>query len=129
MASSALSGDALAALLKSHAAARDQRAKSLAKCLSDALVVAEEVQNNCRAALGMELNSCASNQLHLEHAVKQLRSQVAALTRQGAAYTRAYAALARAASDLPPTGAFLSAMHASLTRSNENLEQVASRLA
>ena len=120
--------DPLAALLKAHAAAREQRARALTKALGDALVVAEEVQTNCRAALGLELNSVASNQLHLEHAVKQLRAQIAALTRQGGAYARGYVALVRAVSELPPTGPFLAATEAALARTNEHLAFVAGRL-
>jgi hypothetical protein len=77
----------------------------------------------------MELNSCISNQHHLEHAVRQLRAAVAALARQCAGYSRGYAGLVRAVEELGPSRPFLETTGAALERANADLAWTAAKLA
>lgn len=120
--------DALTALLKAHAAERDARAKALDRRVEAALQVADEIENNGRAALGMELNQVIANQNHLEHAVRQLRAQVGALAKQSAAYGKSYAGLVKAVGELGSPEPFLTGTAASLERINGHFEFVAGRL-
>ncbi len=118
----------MTALLRAHTAERDARAGEISKRVASALVAAEEVENNFRAALGIELNSAASNQMHLERTLRQVRAQIAALAKQCVQYGRDYTALEQGVARAGPPAAFLEAVSASLQRTNGHLELIASRL-
>jgi hypothetical protein len=125
---SAASADTpLQALLRAHAQEREARAAALTRAAADALTRADEVENNFRAALGKELNASVANQNHLELAVRQLRSQVQALSHQCALYGRDYAALA-AAADRAGAVPFLEATGATLARAGAALEAAAAKI-
>ncbi len=118
----------IAALLRAHMAEREARGAEISRRVAAALVAAEEVENNYRAALGLELNSCVSNQAYLERTLRQVRAQIAVLAKQCAAYGRDYAALEQGVARAGPPAAFLEAVGASLQRTNGHLELIAARL-
>jgi hypothetical protein len=109
-------------------AEREARGAEISRRVAAALVAAEEVENNYRAALGLELNSCVSNQAYLERTLRQVRAQIAVLAKQCAAYGRDYAALEQGVARAGPPAAFLEAVGASLQRTNGHLELIAARL-
>ena len=115
-------------LMAAHTAEREARAADISKRVASALVSAEEVENNFRAALGIELNSCVSNQAYLERTMRQVRAQIAALARQCAQYGRDFSALEQGEARAGPPAAFLEAVAASLQRTNGHLELIAARL-
>lgn len=119
---------ALDALLTSHETARTERAFEHNKRCSNALALAEEVENNARSMVGLELNNCIANQDALKMAVRQLRAQVAALNRQCTRYGRAYASLTNAAADASSHRAFLDETNAALERANAHFAIVAEKL-
>ena len=116
------------ALLRAHTADRDARAAAISQRVAAALVAAEEVENNFRAALGLELNSCVANQAFLERTVRQLRAQVAAMARQCAGYGRNYAALEEGLARCGQPAAFLEGVSGALARANAHMEQITARL-
>ena len=116
------------ALLRAHVADREARAAAASKRVAEALVAAEEVENNFKAALGLELNSCVANQASLERTVRQLRAQVAAMARTCAQYGRDYAALEQGLARAGPPAAFLEGVSGALQRANAHMEFIATRL-
>ena len=118
----------ITALLKAHSAERESRSTEISRRVAAALVSAEEVENNFRAALGIELNSCVSNQAYLERSMKHVRAQIAALAKQCTAYGRDFAALEQGVARAGPPAAFLEAVSGSLQRTNGHLELIAARL-
>ena len=120
-----MSQDALAALLSDNLRAREARSVALSKRVAEALSIADELESNCRAALGIELNSCIANQNHLEAAVQKLRAHIAALARAAPVYAKDYAALARAAEELGSPQPFLEGINASLQRSYAHFDYIA----
>ncbi len=119
---------ALAAHAAAHERARDERAFEAARRAGDALALAEEVEGNARAMVGLELNAAIANQDALKVAVRQLRAQVQALAKTSAGHGRAYAALAAAAADAGSHRAFLEQTDAALERANASLAFVAEKL-
>jgi hypothetical protein len=131
MSSSATAASPAAALTSSwreHVQRREQRRGEQARLVEQALVVADEVENNCRAALGMQLNAAVANQAALEATVRDLRLHVAGLTRRCAAHGAAYEQLAAAALEVGSVGAHLRATDAALARIGGNLEFIGARL-
>ena len=118
----------LQALLRAHAAEREARAAAGTRAAAAALALADEIENNSRAALGKELNSTVHNQSQLEQSVRQLRAQVVALSHQCALYGRDYAALAAGAEKLE-AAAFLEGTGAVLARANGALEGLGAKIA
>jgi hypothetical protein len=119
---------ALDALIAAHEESRSERSFELMKRCNDALSLAEEIENNARAMVGLELNNCIANQDALKTAVRQLRAQVAALNRQCTGYGRAYAALAAAVSNSGSHRAFLEEADAALDRTNAHFAFIAEKL-
>ena len=119
---------ALSATWREHAQRREQRRLEQARLVEQALGVADEIENNCRAALGLQLNSAVSNQAALEATVRDLRLHVAGLTRRCAAHGAAYEQLAAAALEVAGVGAHLRATDAALARVGANLEFIGARL-
>ena len=119
---------ALESLLTSHEAARTERTFENNKRCGTALALAEEVENNARTMVGLELNSCIANQDALKTAVRQLRAQVAALDRQCKGYGRAHVSLTNAVADAGSHRAFLEDMDATLERVNSNFAFISEKL-
>ena len=119
---------ALTAGWREHAARREQRRLELARAVEHCLGVADEVENNCRAALGLQLNAAVSNQAALEATARDLRLHVAGLARRCAAHGAAYEQLAQAAADVGSVGAHLRATDAALARIGANLAFIGGRL-
>jgi hypothetical protein len=119
---------ALAAHTAAHEKARDERAFEAAQRAGEALALAEEIEGNARAMVGLELNAAIANQNELKGAVRQLRAQVGAMTRASAGHARAYGALAAAAADAGGHRAFLDEAGAAHDRANADLAFVAERL-
>jgi hypothetical protein len=120
----------LTAALRAHAAERDARKARLAASVESALTIGDDLENNCRAALGMQLHACVQNQAALEGAVRALRLQVATLGKRAAGYGAAYDALAAAVAvaDAGAMDAYLRSTDGVLARIGDNLEWVAGRL-
>jgi len=119
---------ALAAHAAAHERARDERAFEAGRRAADAIALAEEVETNARAMVGLELNAAIANQNALKVAVRQLRAQAGALGKTAAGHGRAYAALAAAAADAGSHRAFLDDTNAALERANASLAFVAEKL-
>lgn len=118
----------LTAALRAHAAERDARKARVAASVESALTIGDDLENNCRAALGMQLHACVQNQAALEGAVRALRLQVATLGKRAAGYGAAYDALAAAVADAGAMDAYLRSTDGTLARIGDNLEWVAGRL-
>jgi hypothetical protein len=127
--SSASSTSAATAVFKAHVAERDARKQRLDKAVEQALVIADDLENNCRAALGIQLNTAVQNQQRLEAAVKGLRTQVAALGKTCTSYGAQYDALVAAVAELGSMENYLRSTDGNLARVVDNLEFVAGRLA
>ena len=119
--------DALNSLLRAHKEDREKRGVAQTKRVVEAMEVSEALENNFRAALGKELNSCISNQNVLELAVRQLRSQVVALSMKCDVYGRDHAALL-ASVDKLDTVPFLKATSKALDQANASLEILAAKI-
>lgn len=118
----------LSSLLAAHERDRELRASALARRCADAITSADEVENNARAVLGLELNSCIAIEQALKVALQQLRMQVASLARECTAHGRAYGALVKSTQELGSPRDFFETVNASLARSNANMASVAERL-
>lgn len=119
---------ALAALVKQHAGEREAQKQALEKKVELTLVIADDLENNCRAALGIELNSCVANQPQLEFAMKQLRQQVALLGKKSTAYSQQYTALVASVNELGSLEPFLRGAEGSLDRIAEQMDAITARL-
>jgi hypothetical protein len=119
---------ALSASWREHSQRREQRRHEQARLVEQCLTVADEVENNCRAALGLQLNAAVSNQGALEATVRDLRLHVAGLARRCAAHGAAYEQLAAASLEVAGVGAHLRATDAILARVGANLEFIGARL-
>jgi hypothetical protein len=119
--------DALTSLLRAHKEDREKRGVVQTKRVVEAMDVADSLENNFRAALVKELNSCVSNQNVLEVAVRQLRSQVVALSLKCDVYGRDHAAL-MASVDKLGTVPFLRATSEALNQANASLEILAGKI-
>jgi hypothetical protein len=119
---------ALSALAKQHAAERENRKVQLERKVETVLVIADDLENNCRAALGIELNSCVNNQAQLEFATKQLRQQVGNVGKKCATYNQQYNALISSVSDLGSIDTFLRNADATLEKIGENIDATTQRL-
>jgi hypothetical protein len=93
------------------------------------LLIADEIENNCRAALGIQLSTSVANQQKLDAAVKGLRTQVAALGKTCAGYGAQYDGLVAAVGELGSMESYLRSTDRQLERVVEGLDFVASRLA
>jgi hypothetical protein len=111
-----------------HVAEREERRAQQARAVEQALLVADEVENNCRAALGLQLNACVANQAVLEASVKGLRLHVAGLTRRCHAHGAEFDRLAQAAADVGGLAAQLRATDDSLARIGGTLAWIEGRL-
>ncbi len=124
----AVAAPPLAAAFKAAAAERDARRMRLDKAVEATLLVADDLENNCRAALGLQLQAAVSNVGRLEASIRALRGQVAGLGRTCAGHAAAYDALAAAAAEAGPVDAYVRNTDAALARIVDNLEFVAGRL-
>ncbi len=122
------SSAALSSSWREHSARREQRKLEQSRLVEQCLGVADEVENNCRAALGLQLNAAVGNQAALEATVRDLRLHVAGLARRCAAHGAAYEQLAAAARDAGGVGAHLLATDAALARVGGNLAFIGARL-
>jgi hypothetical protein len=126
--STTASASAMGLVLRAHAAERDARKQRLDKAVEHVLVVADDIENNCRAALGMQLQAAAGNQAALEASVRGLRTQVASLGKVCTTYGQQYEALVGAVTELGPMENYLRQTDGALAKVGENLDYIASRL-
>jgi hypothetical protein len=117
-------GAAAAAVFRAHTAERETRRGALDRRVEATLLIADELENNCRAALGMELNAAIAAQGTLEHAAATLRGQVVALGKRCAAFGAQYDGLARAVAEAGPVEPFLEGCEASLARINHSFAAI-----
>ncbi len=119
---SVLLGQTVSASWAKHLSEREVRRAEQNRLVDQALVITDEIENNCRAALGLQLNTCVANQSVLEGSVKVLRANVLALTKtcqaHGAAFdqlTNAVASLGSLSNHLKETDLTLSRLSTSMT--------------
>jgi hypothetical protein len=128
MSSTTASAAAIAAVLKAHTAEREARKQKLDRTVENVLIIADDLENNCRAALGMQLNNCVTNQHLLEASVKSLRQQVAALGKQCTAYGAQYEGLVQLVNEVGPIDGYLKQTDAALQRIGDNFDFIAAKL-
>ena len=90
---------ALAPELKAASVERSSRRAELDRRIDVAADAADEIENNARACLGIELQSVAANHRHVEAAARQLKSQVRELARNFRVHVDRYEALTDAAAN------------------------------
>ena len=106
---------ALLPILKAHAAERTTRKAELERRIDGALDAAEEIENNARACLGIELGSVQANQQQLEASAKALRTQVRDRSHQFGAHNDKYDALVGSLDGMGSVATFLQQSDAILT--------------
>jgi len=117
----------LGELLRAHKEDRERRGVLQTRRLTESFEIADQIENNFRAALGKELNSSIANQNHLELTVRQLRAQVVALSRQCEAYGRGHAALTSEVERLESVP-FLKSTSDTVVKINQTLESLAVKI-
>lgn len=90
---------ALAPTLRAAGADRAARRADVERRVDAALDAAEELENNARACLGIELQNVATNHKHVEAAARQLKGQVRELARQFRGHVERVDALADTAAN------------------------------
>jgi hypothetical protein len=126
---SSSSSSPLTSILQTHATERTARRQRLDRAVEQVLLVADDVENNSRAALGLQLNSCVANQQLLEQGVKSLRQQVGALGKSCSAHGQAYSGLAAAVTEMGNMEAYLRHTDDALARIGADFVAVEKRLA
>lgn len=127
-ASAATPTSPLAGLMKQHITDREARKQRLDKAVEQTLVIADDLENNCRAALGIQLSNSTNNTHILEQSVKALRQHVATLGKTCAIQSQQYDALAAAVADLGSMEAYLKNTDGLLSRIGDNMEYIKTRL-
>ena len=117
----------LGVLLSAHKEDRERRSVQQTRRIAECLELAEQIENNFRAALGKELNNSIANQNYLELSVRQLRAQIVSLSRQCEAYGRGHAALITETGKLDSV-AFLRSTSGALASANDTLDVLAGKI-
>jgi len=125
---SASTASPLTALAKAAGAERAARRAALDRHVEAALLAADVLENDVKAAVGLQVNAALALGGELDAAVRGLRGAVAELPRKSAAWAAGYDALVARAAELPPVEPFLRATDASLARTGAALEAAAARL-
>jgi hypothetical protein len=125
---SVLLGQTVSASWQKHLADREVRRAEQNRLVEQALVITDEIENNCRAALGLQLNACVANQSVLEGSVKGLRANVLALTKVCQAHGAAFDQLTNAVSSLGSLSNHLKETDASLSRLTSTMTYIEQKL-
>lgn len=113
---------------KNHTQERDIRKQRLNKAVENVLVIADDLENNCRASLGLQLNNSINNQHHLEVAVKNLRTQIATLGKTCSTYNAQYEALITSVDELGSAEEYLRNTDSILQRIGDNFAFITDKL-
>ena len=111
-----------------HLAEREVRRAEQNRLVEQTLVITDEIENNCRAALGLQLNACVANQSVLEGSVKGLRSNVLALTKACQTHGAAFDQLANAVGSLGSLSYHLKETDATLGRLTTTMTWIEQKL-
>jgi hypothetical protein len=125
---SVLLGQTVSASWQKHLADREVRRAEQNRLVEQALVITDEIENNCRAALGLQLNACVANQSVLEGSVKGLRANVLALTKVCQAHGAAFDQLTNVVSSLGSLSNHLKETDASLSRLTSTMTYIEQKL-
>lgn len=126
--SAASSSSPLTALARAAGADRAARRAALDRSVEGALLAADVLENDVKAAVGLQVNAALALGGELDAAVRGLRGAVSDLSRKSGAWAGAYDSLIARAAELPPVEPFLRATDASLARTGAALEAAAARL-
>jgi adenosyl cobinamide kinase/adenosyl cobinamide phosphate guanylyltransferase len=118
----------LSSVLKEHRAAREARKETLARRAEAVIVLADEIENNARVCVGLELNNSVSNQRYLDDAVRALQREVAALAKVTANYAAQHEALLAAVAEVGSIDPWLRYAEGSLRNTQANFEYIAKSL-
>lgn len=119
---------AMNALIKEHTAHRAARAKATESKVEQVLVAADGLENDIRAAVGIQLQSVVNNQQQLEVATRKLRESIGGFTKKCTQWNQQTDALKQSVRELGSVAAYISSCDAQLQRINEHLEFAADRL-
>lgn len=116
------------ALVKEHTAHRAARAKVTDHKVEQVLVAVDGLENDIRAAVGIQLQSVVNNQQQLEVATRKLRENIGGLTKRCTQWNQQTDALKQSVREIGSVAAYITACDAQLQRINEQLEFAAERL-
>lgn len=120
-----MSDNAVSGFLKQHAKERAVRAKALDGKVERVLLAVDTLENDVRAAVGLQLNSVIANQQYLEASVRVLKQQVGVVSKRCVAWGGQVDALKASAAEIGGLQAYLEKCDATLARVNEHLEVAA----
>jgi hypothetical protein len=118
----------LSSVLKDHRAAREGRREALARRAETVIILADELENNCRVCVGLELNNSVANQRYLDDAVRALQREVAGLAKAAAGHAAAHESLIAAVTEVGSLEPWVRHAEATLKGINANFEYVAKSL-
>lgn len=118
----------VSSLLKQHEHERKERKHRLDRAVEAALIIADDLENNCRAALGMELNNCVTNQHHLDLAIHSLKLHVKGLASKCTNYNQQYDGLVHSINELGSVERYLADTDTSLAKTASNFDYITAKL-
>jgi len=113
---------------KNHTQERELRKQRLNKAVEQVLMISDDLENNCRATLGMQLNNSINNQHHLETAVKSLRNQIATLGKICSTYNTQYEQLITSVNEMGSMEEYLRQTDSILQRIGDNFTFITDKL-
>lgn len=114
-------GAAAAAAVKARGIEREVQRREVQKAAATAIELSEEVENNTRACVGIQVASMIENQRHLVGAVESLQRDVRDIERSAAAHAKAYAGFVRSIGELGSLASWLKESEHFLAEAGENM--------
>lgn len=110
--------------MRQHSRARAESRVSLERSISTCLDVADELENNTRACLGIQLKSVQTNQAALDGAVRKLTKEIVDVTKRLTTYRAQHEGLIASMRDAGSVATWLTQSESALAGIQDNFSTI-----